>query len=65
MSEHNGNPRFADFEELLDVPLGDAAKLARIREYCNSVSVNTWQDAYDLACEIRDFIDGDLYSPPL
>jgi len=44
---------------------GLSNRLAHIREFCNSISDRTVWDAYDLACEIRDFIDGDTDRLPL
>ena len=45
---------------------GLSNQLAHIREFCNAVPERggKW-DAYELACEIRDFIDGDTDRLPL
>ena len=47
------------------VQVGLSNKLDHIREFCNSISERTLWDAYELACEIRDFIDGDTDRLPL
>lgn len=45
--------------------MDEADKLAHIREFCNSVTERTAWDAYELACEVRDFIDGELVKLPI
>lgn len=43
----------------------DAEMLAHIREFCNAITQRTVWDAYDLACEIRDYIDDPDFTGPL
>lgn len=42
---------------------GLSNKLDHIREFCNSIPERDM--GYELACEIRDFIDGDIDRLPL
>ena len=44
--------------------MDQSAKLAHIREFCNSITEHPAWDAYELACEVRDFIDADIKSLP-
>lgn len=45
--------------------MSDDDKLAHVREFCNSITEHNVWDAYDLACEVRDFIDGDIDDLPV
>jgi hypothetical protein len=44
--------------------MDEMAKLMHIREFCNSITGNATWHVYELACDIRDFIDGDTESLP-